>query len=562
MVENLLLAGAKFPTAAEYMFNVASREWKYSSTRESVPYCPPWLAFLLYILSYPPRYDSQFCNHTRIDILNIDYITWDQIYVCSWWGKSSCKDYRYLAHVFYKFEKNSIICQSNTLLKNPTRQEIYKMLKSFGDLKIPVHVEVGIRETCLKQHDEIIAIVKNKLQSYQVFYNGLSIPIDEAEFCKVCDISKPVSFWQAELIVHAFRFSNQDCEKDFLEGEEDIPATEQWELPNLNLLGLWDSVVVEDAIKSKLLGYCDSSLQFGDAGIDSTIISWNRIVLLHGPPGTGKTTLCKGLAQKIYIRNSGRYRSGGMLVEVNSHSLFSKWFSESGKLVMKLFDHISEIADDPDCFVAVLIDEVESITAARQGSVRSNEPGDAVRVVNSVLTSLDALKRRPNVLVLCTSNMLSSVDSAFRDRIDMMCYLGNPPLKARYQILHSCITELMMKGLIYPPEDISNNFEAVSGTGTGTSAGCLASSPSSGSIPDDPQFPASPTEQENNCVHAQHLLHVSTLCEGLSGRSLRKLPIKAHACHLQRPVVSLSDFLSAMQAIVQEEANAAERGHW
>ena len=58
-----------------------------------------------------------------------------------------------------------------------------------------------------------------------------------------------------------------------------------------------------------------------------------------------------------------------------------------------------------------MIDEVESITAARNSAARSNEPGDAVRVVNAVLTSLDALKRRPNVLVLCTSNMMDAVDS-------------------------------------------------------------------------------------------------------------------------------------------------------
>lgn len=141
----------------------------------------------------------------------------------------------------------------------------------------------------------------------------------------------------------------------------------------------------------------------------------------------------------------------GFLLEINSHSLFSKWFSESGKLVMKLFDHISDIADDPQSFVCVLIgelraitsllirlirllayrfcaraDEVESITSSRSSSLNSNEPGDAVRVVNAVLTSLDALKRRPNVLVLCTSNLYSAIDPAFRDRVDLQVYLGPP----------------------------------------------------------------------------------------------------------------------------------------
>lgn len=46
-----------------------------------------------------------------------------------------------------------------------------------------------------------------------------------------------------------------------------------------------------------------------------------------GPPGTGKTSLCKALAQKVCIRYSSKFRYGHF-VEVNTHSLFSKWFSE------------------------------------------------------------------------------------------------------------------------------------------------------------------------------------------------------------------------------------------
>lgn len=102
---------------------------------------------------------------------------------------------------------------------------------------------------------------------------------------------------------------------------------------------------------------------------------------------------------------------------------------------MKLFAHIAEIAEDEECMVVVLIDEVESITASRGSAARSNEPGDAVRVVNAVLTSLDALKRRPNVLVLCTSNLVDSVDP-------VRCYLG---LYMSLTLFYGCASVLIVR---------------------------------------------------------------------------------------------------------------------
>ena len=47
--------------------------------------------------------------------------------------------------------------------------------------------------------------------------------------------------------------------------------------------------------------------------------------------------------------------SHARLLEINSHSLFSKWFSESGKLVQRLFNSITELAEEEDAFLVVLI---------------------------------------------------------------------------------------------------------------------------------------------------------------------------------------------------------------
>lgn len=77
----------------------------------------------------------------------------------------------------------------------------------------------------------------------------------------------------------------------------------------------------------QLLEYATKALLFADRGVDHNVISFNKLILLHGPPGTGKTSLCKGLAQKLAIRWTPRYHCGHF-IEINAHSLFSKFFSE------------------------------------------------------------------------------------------------------------------------------------------------------------------------------------------------------------------------------------------
>jgi len=314
------------------------------------------------------------------------------------------------------------------------------------------------------------------------------------------------------------------CTED---GEEAVQAASHWILPNVDFQDLWENLIYETNIKNDLLRFVETSLLLADKQVNTNVISCNRVVLLHGPPGTGKTSLCKALAQKVCIRLGHRY-THGQLIEINSHSLFSKYFSESGKLVQKMFADIRDFIDDPKAFVCVLIDEVESLAAARNKS--SSEPSDAVRVVNAVLTQLDALKHFPNVLILTTSNITGSIDLAFVDRADIKQHIGLPTQSAIYKIYETCIQELIRTKIIVM---MGHNIKPVQ------------------------LIKYMDTEEKSVSME---LWKVSEESVGLSGRTLRKIPVLALArfCNIARQV-EITKFLTALKkAIAKQRAERDE----
>lgn len=111
-------------------------------------------------------------------------------------------------------------------------------------------------------------------------------------------------------------------------------------------------------------------------------------------------------------------------------------------MVLKLFTSIREVAEDSNSLVMILIDEVESIAFARN-SLSSSEPSDSMRVVNAVLTQLDQLQRYSNILVLTTSNLSGTLDSAFIDRADLKQFVDYPSPVAIFHIFKSAISEMI-----------------------------------------------------------------------------------------------------------------------
>ncbi|KAJ7368078.1 P-loop containing nucleoside triphosphate hydrolase protein [Mycena albidolilacea] len=376
------------------------------------------------------------------------------------------------------------------------------------------------------------------------------------------------------LQIHVYQPADTDSYEEFTnttgtrQDDDETMAATVCELPNRGMEGLWSSLIYADDIKMKLLDYIHATLVFSDANVDFNLVSWNRVVLLHGPPGTGKTSLCRALAQKLSIRLSHRY-SQARLLEINSHSLFSKWFSESGKLVQRLFSSITELVEEEDAFLVVLIDEVESLTAARAGAMAGTEPSDGLRVVNALLTQLDKLKHRKNVLIMSTSNLVKAIDSAFVDRADIVQYVDLPSREAIYEILRTCLCEIVARGIVSPisvptlKQAQMYELSALHSPDPSAATSSLVDS------------------REKSKDVALRLMALAAQCrtQGMSGRALRRLPVlalaryigigplnlpsKAAATNGARKVANtgadVEVWLDGMEKVVREQAKEHER---
>ena len=237
-----------------------------------------------------------------------------------------------------------------------------------------------------------------------------------------------------------------------------------------------------------------------------------------------------------------------------------------------------------DSLIFLLIDEVESLTAARRSAVSGNEPSDAVRVVNAVLTAIDALRARPNVLLLATSNVSEAIDVAFVDRADLKCYIGLPSPAARYEIMASTVAELMRVGVVTPAVQLLPVREAVAlaaAAGSAAAATAVAQPPNAAAVTtatgvkgEEPRWAAAAPLASADGIEGSiangsaaaataalsaALYRVAARAEGLSGRSLRKLPLQAHALFVTSVAsgrVSPADFLVAMDKAVSHELKA------
>lgn len=143
-----------------------------------------------------------------------------------------------------------------------------------------------------------------------------------------------------------------------------------------------------------------------------------RGILLFGPPGTGKTLIARAVANE----------TGAFFFLINGPEIMSKMAGESESNLRKAFEEAEK--NSP---AIIFIDEIDAIAPKREKTNGEVER----RVVSQLLTLMDGLKARSNVIVMAATNRPNSIDPALRrfGRFDRELDIGIPDPAGRAEVL-------------------------------------------------------------------------------------------------------------------------------
>ncbi|KAI9313985.1 putative CDC48-microsomal protein of CDC48/PAS1/SEC18 family of ATPase [Dichotomocladium elegans] len=143
-----------------------------------------------------------------------------------------------------------------------------------------------------------------------------------------------------------------------------------------------------------------------------------RGILMFGPPGTGKTLIARAVANE----------TGAFFFLINGPEIMSKMAGESESNLRKAFEEAEK--NSP---AIIFIDEIDAIAPKREKTNGEVER----RVVSQLLTLMDGMKARSNVVVIAATNRPNSIDPALRrfGRFDREVDIGIPDPTGRLEIL-------------------------------------------------------------------------------------------------------------------------------
>ncbi len=192
-----------------------------------------------------------------------------------------------------------------------------------------------------------------------------------------------------------------------------MEVTESPDVSYADIGGIDDQIrEVREAVEDPL----DNPEQFEQVGIEPP-----SGVLLHGPPGTGKTMLAKAVANE----------SDATFIKMTGSELVQKFIGEGARLVRDLFALAAE--EEP---AVVFIDEIDAIASRRTDSKTSGD-AEVQRTMMQLLSEMDGFDDRGEIRIMAATNRYDMLDEAILrpGRFDRLIEVPNPGVEGRRKIL-------------------------------------------------------------------------------------------------------------------------------
>ena len=182
---------------------------------------------------------------------------------------------------------------------------------------------------------------------------------------------------------------------------------------------------VREAVEEPLI----NAEQFREVGIEPP-----SGVLLHGPPGTGKTMLAKAVANE----------TDATFIKMAGSELVRKFIGEGARLVRDLFELAAE--REP---AVIFIDEIDAIAAKRTESKTSGD-AEVQRTMMQLLSEMDGFDERGEIRIIAATNRFDMLDRAILrpGRFDRLIEVPEPDFDGRKRILEIHTQQMDLAGTV------------------------------------------------------------------------------------------------------------------